>query len=811
MFFARFLAVFAAPAALALAQAEAQRAIEVLATNCSQCHGAQVQMSSLRLDTRDGLIQGGAKGPVLVTGDSSKSRLMAVVTHTAEPAMPPGKKLSDGDLDTLRKWIDAGAPWPKDGGALTVKAPSWWSFQPVKRSDAPSGTGSAIDGFVAAKLKEKGLEAEPAADKFTLVRRAYFDLHGLPPTYEQAQKFLNDSSPDAWAKLIDELLASPRYGEKWGRHWLDLVRYGDTAGFEQDPYILDAWRYRDYVIESFNADKPYDQFLKEQLAGDEFWPEDPDARTGTGYFSVGTNRDMLYKVEDINRVEQLTDYVDTTSSVFMGLTVGCARCHDHKFDPIPQRDYYRMQAIFTPGVKHRIFLNYNAGRGYDIGLNYREFKLRDIGEEIAHIQGPYRSKLRKRKIAALSSPLREAFEAEDTKRTPEQLVLVNANPDAVRISQDDVWKELSADDRARLESLGRRLVGMYAGHTSGPIAPGFMDPDRIAPDTFMPARGQSGLGQKIQPGLLTALGGKDIPEPPAEAVTTFRRKALAEWLADPKHPLTARVMANRLWHYHFGRGIVATPSDFGTRGMKPSHPELLDWLASELVSQKWSLKAMHRVIMNSETYRRASAVSAKAKEQDPENIWLSHFERRRLSAEEVRDSVLQASGTLNLKMFGRPVVPQQTKEELYGMSQSPDNFWPVSWNKEEHSRRSIYLLVRRSYRAPLMEAFDAPDGTLHCARRDASTVAPQSLTLFNSDFAYTQARAFAQRLSKAKDTPEAIRMAFRDALSRDPSEEELRLTSGFLERQTRQTGTPEAAVTELARALFNLNQFLYVD
>ena len=254
-----------------------------------------------------------------------------------------------------------------------------------------------------------GLPAAGKASKAALVKRAYYDLHGLPPTFEQAQKFINDSSPDAWEKLIDELLASPRYGEKWGRHWLDLVRYGDTAGFEQDPYILDAWRYRDYVIDSFNADKPYDRFVKEQIAGDELWPDDPKARMGTGYFTVGTNRDMLYKVEDINRIEQLTDYVDTTSSVFMGLTVGCARCHDHKFDPIPQRDYYRMQAIFVPAVKHRIFLDYNAARGYDIQLNYREFKLRDIGNEIDTIQRPYRETLRKQKIAASRSGSARGF------------------------------------------------------------------------------------------------------------------------------------------------------------------------------------------------------------------------------------------------------------------------------------------------------------------------------------------------------------------------------------------------------------------
>ena len=331
-------------------------------------------------------------------------------------------------------------------------------------------------------------------------------------------------------------------------------------------------------------------------------------------------------------------------------------------------------------------------------------------------------------------------------------MLIDSNPNAVRVGQDEIYKALSADDKARIDALGRKLVGMYANHTSGPMAPGIMDPDRIAPETYMPVRGQSGPGVKVAARIADRARRQRHPEPPPiDAVTTLRRKALAEWVASAEHPLTARVMVNRIWQYHFGRGLVATPSDFGTRGMKPSHPELLDWLATEFVARGWSMKAMHKLIMTSDAYQRDSNASAEAQSKDPENIWLSYYSRRRLSAEEVRDSVLQSAGTLNLKMGGRPVVPPQTTEELYGMSQSPDNFWPVSWNKEDHVRRSVYTLIRRSYRPPLMEAFDGPDGTLHCARRDESTVAPQSLTLMNSDFAYEQARAFAARLVKETD------------------------------------------------------------
>jgi len=794
------------------AQSGSSGAIELLRANCVSCHGTTVQMSDLRLDTRDGLIKGGAKGPVIVSGDSAGSRLIKLVSHSAQPAMPPGKKLSDSEIATLRSWIDSGAAWPKDGGALAVKAPSWWSFRPVARPAPPAGSAhSPIDRFLNAKLAQQSLPIAAKATKAALVRRAYYDLHGLPPSFEQTRAFVEDASPDAWPKLIESLLASPRYGEKWGRHWLDLVRYGDTSGFEQDPYILDAWRYRDYVIESFNADKPYDRFVREQIAGDEYWPDDPKARMGTGYFNVGTNRDMLYKVEDINRIEQLTDYVDTTSSVFMGLTVGCARCHDHKFDPIPQRDYFRLQAVFAPAVKNRIFLDYNAARGYDIGTNYREFKLRDMGDEISTLQRPYREAIRKRKIAALAPDLRQAFETEDAQRTAAQRVLVDSNPNAVRVSQDEIHRDLSADDRARLDALGRKLIGLFANHTSGPIAPGVMDPDRVAPDIYMPQRGQTGLGVKVGPGLLSALGGGDIPDAPPEAVTTFRRKALADWLTSPAHPLTARVMVNRIWQYHFGRGLTTTPSDFGTRGSLPSHPELLDYLAAEFASGGWSIKRMHKLIMTTDAYQRGANPSPTVLEKDPENTWLSHFTRHRLSAEEVRDSVLQASGKLNLKMGGRPVVPPQTREELYGMSQSPDNFWPVSWNKEDHSRRSVYMLVRRSYRPPLMEAFDGLDGTLHCARRDQSTVAPQSLTLLNSDFAYEQARALAARLLTEPNADGAAARAYRDVLGREATPDELRLTVAFLDRQRQRTGTLEAAAVELARAMFNLNEFLYVD
>ena len=345
----------------ALADSTPAQAVALIEKRCGQCHGDQTAAGGLRLVGRDQLLKGGKRGPAVKPGSPADSLLFQAVSHTGKIAMPPSGQLDPAEIEILRIWIEKGAEWP--ASAPRAQPSNWWAFRKPRRPAIPQIAGAAtpIDAFLLEKLQAAGFPPAAEADKLTLIRRASFDLLGLPPTSEQVRQFVNDNSAGSWERLIDALLASPRYGEKWGRHWLDLVRYGDTAGFEQDPYTLEAWRYRDYVIKSFNDDKPFDRFAKEQIAADELWPDNPDARTGTGYYRVGTNRDMLFKVEDQNQVEKLTDYVDTTASVFLGLTVGCARCHDHKFDPIPQRDFYRMQAIFAPAVNDRVFLEYNAG------------------------------------------------------------------------------------------------------------------------------------------------------------------------------------------------------------------------------------------------------------------------------------------------------------------------------------------------------------------------------------------------------------------------------------------------------------------
>ena len=762
-------------------------AVAVLAAKCQQCHNQQMQMAGVRLTSTAELI-------------THRDRVLTAIAYTGKVKMPPTGKLSAEESKLLSTWLAAGAIFPS-GAAPAAKASTWWAFQSPVRPAGPD-----IDHFVNVKLQEKGLKRAASADKQTLIRRATFDLHGLPPSNEEIQAFLADGNPNAYAKLIDKLLASPRYGEKWGKHWLDLARYGDTSGFEQDPYLLYSWRYRDYVVKSFNDDKPYDRFIKETIAGDELYPEEPEAQQGTGFYTVGANRDMLFKQEKENRVETLTDFTDTTAGVFLGLTVGCARCHDHKFDPIPQRDYYRLQAVFMPHVKTRVFLHYNGARGYDLNENTRTFRLQELGSQMMALLDPHRKVLREATLAKMSPEVALAFHTADDQKTPEQKKITDQFQKEVEPTDAQVFAVLSKDEQERLDAIEKKLVAMYKNFQPGPFSPGLTDLSRESPRSFMPPKGGS-EGEEVFAGYPTAVGGGDIPPAPLTAETSHRRQGLAEWIASPANPLTARVMMNRVWQFHFGRGLVATPSDFGTRATA-SNRELLDWLATEFVQQKWSFKAMHRLIMNSDTYRQSSKPSPKALESDPDNTLVSYYTRRRLEAEEVRDSILAASGALNLKMGGRPVVPTLATEELYGMSQPLNNAWIVTEDTREHDRRTIYMIARRNFRMPLLEAFDQPEGVLSCARRDSSTTAPQSLSLLNGRFTLAQATVLASKLATEADP---VTAAWQSLFGRNPESFEAERMNKFLAQQTLHLGSKPAALTELARGLFNLNEFLYVE
>jgi hypothetical protein len=774
----RPLLAFLLTASIALAQDASleRRAVGLIEQKCVMCHGTALAQSDLRLDTREAALKGGKRGPAMVAGNAASSRLVQAIRRSGDLQMPPGPKLADTDIALIERWIAGGARWPSvTAGAAARK---WWSFErPVRPAVPAKDTWSrtAIDAFVAKELASQKLKPAREADRRVLARRLYLDLHGLPPTAQQIEKFVNDPSSDAYEKLVDELLASPRYGEKWGRHWLDLARYGDTAGFEQDPYLLYAWRYRDYVIDSFNNDKPYDRFVREQIGGDELYSDDPAAMTGTGFYTVGPNRDMLYKVEDINRVETLIDWVDTTGSVFLGLTVGCARCHDHKFDPIPQRDYMAMQAIFQPAEKTRVFLHYDQARGYDLAEVGRNVRLWEISEQLQAL--PQRGGRGGAGGGGGAAP------AEPPPPKPE--------------------------DEQKLRSLEQQLAQMFRAFRPGPFAPGIHDIGR-EPTTrsYLPAR-PGKPAEEVGPGFLTALGGGSIPEPPVDATTTGRRKALANWIASKDNPLTARVMVNRMWQYHFGRGLVATPSDLGRRGGLPSHPELLDWLAVEFMENGWSMKKLHKLILTSSVYRQSSEVSKEATERDADNVYLSHFNRRRLLPEEIRDGMLQTTGALNLKMAGRPVVPEVAREELYGLS--GNGMWTPTANLEEHTRRSVYMLARRTFQPAMMASFDAPDGIQSCSRRVESNTAPQSLTLLNGQWTIRESARLGDKLAETADPHELVQKAWLAVYSRTPGPAERASAAKFLALQGAELGSPKAAAAELVRALFNTNEFLYVD
>ena len=784
------------PLAIAASPLPSQ-AVAILNQRCLPCHGDSA-MSGLSVLTRDQLVKGGTRGAAIQPGKPDASLLVEAVERKGKLAMPPASKLADNEIAVLRDWIAAGAEWSSAPVSATPR--TWWAFNKPVRHPLPKSDGNPIDAFIGEKLRKSGLEPAPAADRAVLLKRAYYDLTGLPPTAQQIQDFVDDKSPDSWEHVIDSLLASKRYGEKWGGHWLDLVRYGDTAGFEQDPFILDAWRYRDYVIKSFNDDKPYDRFAKEQIAADQYWPDDGEARTGTGLYRVNVNRDMLFKVEDLNVTEKLTDAVETTSMVFLGLTTGCARCHDHKFDPIPQRDFYRMQAIFAPAVNDRAFLEYNDARFHDIASNGREFELRQIGQNIARIERPYREELRKEKIAKLSPELQKIFAIPADKRTPEQTAQAAPHEEKLTVKSDEVAARLSQADAERLHAIEKRLLSMYSNYAPAPMAPAIIDVGRESPRTFIAIRGNPDTpGEEVRAGFLTTLGGGDIPDPPLHAKNTGRRKALAEWLTSPDNPLFARVMVNRIWQYHFGSGLLRTSSDFGTRAGQPSHPELLDWLATEFAARKYSMKAMHRLIMTSETYKRGADASPAARERDPENLLLSHMNRRRLQWEEIRDSVLQCEGRLNLTMGGIPVVPRLDKEELFGV-----RGWTVSPDPQDQLRRSVYLIVKRTFQQPMAAAFDGPEGMASCPRRNESTTAPQSLALLNSGFMMAQAESMAAEIHSPEE-------AWMRILGRAPSAQERERADAFIAKQTAELGSKESAYRELVRGLFNLNEFLYVD
>ncbi len=681
-------------------------------------------MSGLSLTTREAMLQGGARGPAIVPGKSAQSLLYKAVAHDGELQMPPGKAaLSADQLRVIRQWIDSGAPY---AAKAATPEPEWWSFKkPVKPS------ASSIDELA-------GVVGKPA-DRRALIRRATFDLTGLPPTPDEIAAFLADPDPNAWQHLIDRLLASPHYGERQGRLWLDVARYADTGGYETDVLFPNAWRYRDYVIRAFNEDKPYDTFIKEQVAADEIWPDNLDLngvyelpeskrvnlerRLGTALYTLGAMPVEYTFFGDQYRAEWQAESANVTGNAFLGLTVQCARCHDHKFDPISQRDYYSLGAFFA-GSEDREVPIVSQMRIYE----YTRYQTKAVAVD----------ELRKK------------------------------------------YNTLKPADKDARETLLRQIGEAYVKAPLPYDRANILVHTDPVPDSYILPRGDSmKKGDKVKPAVPAVFGaGPELNEPDNNLFIPRRRKALAEWLASRDNPLTARVMVNRIWQQHFGTGLVATPNDFGHQGDKPTNQRLLDWLAVDFMDHGWSVKYLHRLIMNSAAYRA---------ERSPQ----------RLDAEAIRDSILAVAGRLNSKMFGQPVVTALSSDEREAMRDL--SMWPVNSDPAEFDRRSVYLFVKRSFRLPMLDTFDAPDSTESCPRREASTVAPQALALMNSEWTSQQARRFAERLGASKDP---IGDAWLLALGRQPDADERARAQDYLTRNN---------LERLCLLVFNMSEFLYVN
>ena len=778
-----------------------ESAHKILADKCASCHG-QAKMSDLDVRDSASLLKGGKRGPSIVPGKADESLLFKAVKRDGDLQMPPGKvPLPPKDVEILRAWIDGGAKFAAN--AKAIQQSTWWSFQAPRRPVVPvvknaAWVKSPIDAFILAKLDKEALRPAPPADLRTLARRAYFDLHGLPPTPQEMDEFLNDKAENAYEKLVDRLLASPRYGEKWGRSWLDLVRYADTSGFETDHFFPTAWRYRDYVIESFNSDKPYNIFVQEQIAADEIWPMDMDLegtsrlpkkkqenvnrRIGTSLFTLGSFPIEFTYYADQYRSEWQADAVDTIGAAFLGLTLGCARCHDHKFDPIRQRDYYSFAAFFA-------------------GSEEREIPLVSQFDMLTYTRSmPLISQ-----VEALKQMARQRSGTRGVKAAGGDLGKTDAGKtDAEKTDAAEPVEKTMTAPQADRAALMQRIGELYTRLPNHFPTAHVLAHQESIPDTFILNRGEyKNKGEKVSPAFPPVLNpGPAINEPSGVRVIPERRKSLALWLTAPDNPLVNRVMVNRIWQGHFGTGIVTTPNDFGRQGDAPTHPELLDWLATEFVQRGYSMKQMHRLIMLSNTYKQASVTDPKIIEKDPENHLLTRMNRRRLDGDGIRDTVLSVAGTLNLKMGGMGIIPQLSKEELQA-ARMPD-LWPAHPDPSEHNRRTIYLQMKRSLTLPMLATFDAPDTATSCARRDVSTVAPQALTLMNGPFNLDQANKFSARLKKeAGDSPEAqVDRGWQLAFARPPAADERASALDYLKRNS---------LSKLCLLMFNMSEFIYVD
>jgi hypothetical protein len=828
---------------------------------CFHCHGEEEKPKG-RLDMRMVrlMLKGGKSGPAIVPGKPDQSPLWKrIVTDE----MPEGhKKLTAAQKATVKLWIEQGAKTPHvepdnlDDAKFSATELAHWAFHPVKKPPVPAGSSSAIDAFLLAKLKEKanreGFSAQ--ADRRTLIRRVTIDLHGLPPTPAEVEAFVNDGSANAYEKLVDRLLASPRYGERWGRHWLDIAGYAETNGnLGQDKPRPYAWKYRDYVIRSFNADKPYDGFLREQLAGDELAPRplrpsDPataELLTATGFLRMAPD---LTEGEDnlANRNQAVADTLKVVSTT-MGLTVGCAQCHDHRYDPITHEDYHRLRAVFDP--------TFDLAKWKQPKDRVADATAQATREQAAAIEAQAKAKLddirkREQQLAQKIYYSRIPLIAEADRAAV--LVAVNADPNKLTEEQKKLLTKypniksvafiagfLEEYDNAAFHRFKKEKADVAALRATKPPLDLLMiagEAEGYTGESRLLFRGDPEQPKKVvTPADLFVISRHrptaEIPAKQEKRATTGRRLAFAERLTDGQHPLTARVMVNRLWLHHFGKGIVNSPGEFGLNGERPSHPELLDWLAATFVEDGWAIKKMHRRILLTQAYQQVSTRSAQLDQVDPDNRLLGRMSIRRLEAEAVRDSLLSVSGKLNTQMGGAsvPVAEDDLGRGVFGKREVRGFSELIRVPVEQEHRRSVYVASVRETPLNMLSTFDLPVMIPNCDVRKQSTVPPQSLMFLNDTEIVRQAEALTERLfAEANDTASRIRLAYRLLYANEPTEKELAICSDFVSKQTthfRSNGDaawlanvkrwPHApdmrAMSSLAQTLLSANRFLYVD
>ena len=817
-----------------------EKAKSILEKNCGVCHGA-TQMSGLDLRQKDRILRGGNRGPALIPGRAGQSLLYLAAAHQGELKMPPGDtQLSADEIEVLKQWIEAGAPWP----VSAAHEQPHWAFKSMKAPpppEDPSGwSDHPIDRFVIKKLCEQGLTPLGPSDRRSLIRRATFDLIGLPPHPEEVEAFWADDSATAFAKVIDRLLASPRYGERWGRHWMDVVRYADTAGDNADYPVPEARRYRDYIIDSLNANKPYDRFVREQIAGDILAKEGPSDRyaeqvVATGFLALARRYATgPYELWHLT----MEDTIETVGRAYLGLTLRCARCHDHKFDPVTREDYYALYGIFDstqyPYAGSEEFNSQQENRSGFVPLlspdeaepllkaHQRRLdplqkrigrieeehpQVKDLAESDKKIQGKLET------IERVEAKLKNGYTRRVEKVSIEaEIASLKRGLASLQKKREEAYSELDEMQRslpAELKELRRQLRDLQRAGLPADLPGAYAVQEGEPSDANVQIGGNPDQqGPVVKRGVpkFLADGMLEIPE------GSSGRPELAKWLTQPRHPLTARVMVNRIWHYHFGKGIVSTPSNFGLSGNRPTHPQLLDWLATHFVESGWSLKAMHRLIMSSQTYQLASGHDALNVEKDVANRWYWRYDRRRLEAEPIRDAMLAVSGKLDKTRPARHPFP------------SID-----TWTWSQHrpfkavypsNHRSVYLMTQRIQRHPYLGLFDCPDANYSTAARTRSTVPLQALYMMNNSFLQEQARAFAERLMQASaDASRRIEWALQLALGRPPRPLEVDKATAYIKsymEELKRAGVDpdqleRQAWSSYAHILLTSNEFVYID